>query len=389
MNKQYLVKLIKNFGVFSASFLVTLIGVGILFTGLLSKFSSAEPILNDTILSILIFFLLFVVLPAVAGHYVLLKVNKKEASPLEKPLRFSLISTLVMAIISVFIISFLVKPRFAPYTLQLINEQEFQEEMLAEDEDREVWFKEMLGHRYHVTVEKQFDEAWLYQGDERLLQLTMLGDPDRLLDLWFNESLDSLIVIESRGSVDTDNGYEQITRYYKQTKDSKWQAEILSLKQPGIYSRTRILQYYPLLSKLLLLTNGGDGCGGSGEIWSITGTRENQIQLVESGCADNGNPEYLGFSEEKLIFGARKPNENGSEFPIISKVYTQDPRSGIKQTILEIPDLPRVSSGHLAAENSKDLYLLDFNGRSTSVFMLNLDTHSITSVPDENYFGHD
>lgn len=162
-------------------------------------------------------------------------------------------------------------------------------------------------------------------------------------DFWFVDGDPVIFFIVEPLIPQINSNYEAIAEFtLNATYGQILSQKILYTFEAGMYSGTKIIDYFPQQKILLLETSGGDGCGGWGVIWKLdqAGTRTD-IQKYGGGCSINEKiPQYKGYLEHKLFFESMK--YDATQLPPIpysvDKVYSIDPLSLNKQFLELLPN---------------------------------------------------
>lgn len=155
-------------------------------------------------------------------------------------------------------------------------------------------------------------------------------------DFWYSEKDKILFTVNVLPDYDIYPGSvsEYIARYPKETDAES----VLITFEPGLYSRTKILDYFPEQKFLLLRTQGVDGCGGWGTIWQLNLEGERtDLQKYGLGCAAHRkNPTYFGYHKGKVYFG-KVDREVGEYYDpdtnSIVEIFSIDAITGIRKLI--------------------------------------------------------
>ncbi len=112
--------------IFILTFLATVIINSLFFAGVSSSIQPEKIawLLDSFILSILLCFLLFLGIPSLVSYYVAFKLYRKDKKPQTK---FALLITFIFAVLFFIFFKTAMQPKFAPYTLYEISEDEFAE----------------------------------------------------------------------------------------------------------------------------------------------------------------------------------------------------------------------------------------------------------------------
>lgn len=289
-----------------------------------------------------------------------------------------LIVAATFIVISVFIMV-ITQPRFAPYALKIVSDDFFE----VTHTTPIIESVNSSGQNLEIR-KKDFDIAWISEDMKQQIFVPMIDDIQSIRDFWYDKDSSTLFVVESKGEYWS--RYEQITRYTYVEKDEEWRAKILFFKNIGLYASTKILKYYPSSDTLLLNSSGGDGGGRGGEIWLLNDYGKQSIQLF----SNPGTVDYLGFNGDKLYFANSKVN-NPEESATYTSIYSQDPLTRVKRTIIDSSELPPVDLGHFSDPDSEVLYLLRTSSPDslTKVYTLNINSEELEPIPSDQYFGHD
>lgn len=300
--------------VFVGSFILSLILAYIFFVGIFSRLpqDKVSSLFNNAIFSFTLFAAFFLVIPALFAYWVTFewkKLDQVDTGKSFSPVKFSLLATLILTVIFLGLFSLVMQPKFEPYAFREIAPGElttpapYQQRVVAE--------RIIDGVKYQLVKEEDIsDSVSLYRIDDKTEHVESVyvnlpiffrheGNNNAF---WYDQTSKTTFVINRSGFGKSE--YEETTSYTIK-KSGAINKKLLLFKGVGFYAGSSILKYYPSHRELLMVTSGGDGCGGGGKVWFLsTSGSQTTVQEFESGCANTGkNPDYIGFSGKLLVFG--------------------------------------------------------------------------------------
>lgn len=344
---------LKEASIFAIVFIATVVVIGVLFGSIASRISTetlnnltAQPI--NQALPILLAIWAVVIFPSLIAYWLAFKVYKRNIVETEVPtikkhrVIFTIIATPTLVAIILLSIKFLAPPAFAPYSLHSVSESELRPPLPTPTPPAyEILRRKTDNADIEYKIISKDDALWLYKEEDKLWSQPLLLKKQFLRDFWYDSNSNQLFLVEAverkDEEVSPDEGSEQISVY--SATESELTTKTLLLHNPGIYSGSRILNFYPDLEKLLFNTLGGDGCGGWGKIWTLKEEGiQTTIQEHATGCAKPELPRYLGFNGKLLIFTTDKivsPDDFYIHDPVILNIFTIDPLTLEKKIVVE------------------------------------------------------
>lgn len=343
---------LKELCIFAVSFLLTVVIIGLLFGGIISRIPTETlnnlPLeLPNQALPVLLLLWAVVILPSLVAYWSAFKlykrnINETEVAAVRKHrVIFTIIATPILVATAMFSIKVLAPPVFAPYTLHSVSESELRPPIPTPTPPA---FETILRKADNADIEYKIiskdDALWLYKEEDKFWSQPLPLKKQFLRDFWYDSNSNQLFVVETVEGKDEERSQgeinEQISVY--SPTENQLTTKTLLLHNPGIYSGSRILNFYPDLGKLLFNTRGGDGCGGWGKIWTLEEGIQKTIQEYATGCAEQKLPRYLGFNGKLLIFTTNKivsPDDFFIQDPIILSIFTMDPLTLEKKIVVE------------------------------------------------------
>jgi hypothetical protein len=161
---------------------------------------------------------------------------------------------------------------------------------------------------------------------------------DQTKDFWYDDDNSKLFTIDTI-LPQSDEDYEAINIYHFEDHVQLHTVNNIYVGKAGLYSSTRILDYYPQVQTLLLITEGGDGCGGGGGVWTLNeNSVRHDIKNFGMGCGVSvEKPVYIGYFKGLIYAGLVQKAEN---LPIpeeyeITKIISINPLTGFQMTVTE------------------------------------------------------
>lgn len=348
---------LKELGIFAVSFLLTVVIIGLLFGGIISRIPT-ETLNNlplqipSQALPVLLLLWAVVILPSLVAYWTAFKLYKRnihetEVAAIRKyRVIFTIIATPVLVAAVMFSIKVLSPPAFAPYTLHSVSEGELRPPPPSPTPPSyEILLKKADNTGVVYKIISKDDALWLYKEEDKLWSQPLPLKKQFLRDFWYNTSSNTLFVVEALETKDetnsTSEGEEQIASYF--IRNEQIETKPILVHNPGLYSGTRILNFYPSLERLLLTTSGGDGCGSWGNVWMLNkDSTKQEVQEYAGGCLRPELPRFLGFNGTVIIFATYKPLAPEEYFDIwerggnmIAGIFTMDPLTLEKKIVVE------------------------------------------------------
>ncbi|MDO8341471.1 MAG: hypothetical protein Q7T59_05870 [Candidatus Woesebacteria bacterium] len=372
---------------FALTFVVVAVIDVVIFGSLGSRIlvGKLEWVLNNTILLLLIFFWLFIAFPSIVAYYVafVLRKNKikeiveKQGGVVEKTqIKTAIIATVVLGIVMTIIIRWVTTPRFLPYTFHSISENEFNRPsptpIETESQLKILLSKNIDGNDYLLT-DGDTKMVYLYKGQKdkrKVWEQDLPIDENRINDFWFDESSNKFFAIEGRGASIGGDTYEEIEQFT--LSDNEVLKKTIALFKPGVYSGTRILKYYKEKGILLLVTNGGDGCGGGGKIWFTGDSFKQTILEFGEGCVSPDKPRYVGFTNNLLVLTENdKASNDDLENISILKMYTINPLTLERVNLIDESEFPEKMMFARVSDEDTNILILTSLSEATYEFNIN------------------
>jgi len=260
---------------FALTFIVVAVADIFIFSGVFSQIlvGKLEWVLNNTILSLLIFFWMFIAFPSVVAYYVAFvlvknkasEVTEKQGNETEKTqVKTAVIATVILGVAITIFIRWATTPRFLPYTFHPVSESEFNKPTPTPAEAKpqlKILLSKIIDTNDFFLTDGDTKTVFLYKGQEekeKVWTQALPVDENRVKDFWFNEANNKLYTIEGRGPSIGGDTYEELSLFTQSGYEIN--KKTLVLFKPGIYAGTKIINYYKENGRLLLETIGGDGC---------------------------------------------------------------------------------------------------------------------------------
>lgn len=295
---------------------------------------------ENSILSGLFLFWIVLVIPTIISYYLSFKKFAKEERNDKKDSIWAMGSVVVLTTLFVLIMPLINLVSVSPYTLISVDENASTNTAPEASPSSSPDVK-VSESRDNFFLKQSYDDLGnmdLYQkngGRDSLIVQYIPIDPQRLIDFYYDSSNKKLYVVEGRGYDAGGNQYEEIAAYTWSGEDER---KLISKTQlyfaaPGMYSATRILELAG--NDLLLRTSGGDGCGGWGEVWLLTGGKKNSVQEIGFGCGvAKDRPGYIGYHNGKVILYDLDDPEKWDTSPV-SRIFSLDPHTKVTETLLD------------------------------------------------------
>lgn len=186
----------------------------------------------------------------------------------------------------------------------------------------------------------------------------------KVVDFWYDDQTKTLYTIETKDvpASHQEGINNQLYIAYDLSGKAPVPITVLYNDIPGIWSGTRYLDFID--EKLLVLTKGGDGCGGAGSVWLLSESGKKIITEFGSGCAPANLPRYIDYlGDGAFLFFDRSPGalyETSSN--TIEEFYTLD-ASGNRKVLITKDSFPESLYYQLSTEPQGYVFShLEFDG---------------------------
>lgn len=371
---------------FIGSFLVTVLVGIIIFAGFMSQMPQqvSDGFFGNFFLSVSVFFWILVGIPSIVAYFLTFHyLQVGNLLPSRKKAVWGVGLVLFCLILIAAAGKFFLKVRWAPYSLQSINEEE-----LAAPSERGngvVMEKEAGEIVYQLRRDGYKSETLRLYRYNKVEDLVETMDVPRLFrsvggngvtDFWYEEKGNDLWTIE-RNANSSHLFLYQNSSGNREVKGGSVKKKLLANVASGFYAGSTILGFIDSTKELLLSTGIGDGCGGGGTVWAVTtaGVRRD-IQQYESGCANTGKlPDMIGAYKSVLIFASYKKDGNDLE---LTKLYFYNPDNGAEETLITSKELPEdINYAHFTGENKNVVVLSTAVGPENKSYNFDLTSRKI------------
>lgn len=302
------------------------------------------------------------IIPAVVSYRLIFKFDKNQLEEQTgKKLNNKTIAigmTVFLVVILFFVFTKLPAATFEPYTFTTVSDNEFTQPVKI------IATKDINGEKYYLEENKNNTVSLLQKigadkkNDKYLYDLPL--EPTFVTDFWYDSLSGTVFAIENR-NLNFRNRMEQIFKFSFNAKNEQDRIRVLKTASLGVYSGSdRILNYFPQSDSLLMFAAGGDGCGGWGSIWMLTGEISRTLQSFASGCAEKDLPRYVGYDGEFLYFAIFK-SLSSDDYGIdgrLDKLYKMDPLTQ-KETTISVSLPESIISARLSEDNKTILFMTD------------------------------
>lgn len=336
------------------------------------------PFLLNQTFSIVLLFVLFIANPVVLAFWVISKGKKESDENGEEilrnkpPLKMAIFGMIGLSVFVFTLFSLMDRVSLAPYSENSILPDEFSEYKVPEKEG--IVSKTIDDKKYILDFGPDKSSINLYIDDskrvENIIWPSLPINDKRLVDFWFDVKSEILYTIEGRGENIGGDQYEQVEAIIR--VGDKVDIKSLYLGSPGIYAGSRIINYSDSSKTLVILTMGGDGCGGWGELWTLNFSGvKNTLHKLGMGCFEPSLPRYVGiFNQSVLLFNI----EDIEDFQNakVTRIFSLNPFTGNEVILINKPELPEsVTYVTLTSEDTEKPMLILHGDREYKFDLVN------------------
>ncbi|MBI4058937.1 hypothetical protein HY404_01715 [Candidatus Microgenomates bacterium] len=385
--------------IFLAAFIGMVLLDYLLFVGIFSQISHAKAawLMDNILLSLLLFFALFAIIPGTVAYLITFKFHKKEGEnnvavgeePLleenktieknQDTLKFTLVASLILGLVLLFLVKVVLKPQFAHYSLQRIDESEFVEPIPIHE--LAVFSLEENGQlvkltSFSITTNDYFGDLTpimdkkdnIYIGSrDKIVKYSLSSQKseeifsentgETIYNFSLSDAADHLYVTEKPPalSLPADNNSsgmeEKLIIKDVNLKDNS--VRVIGPHQPVYYGNLDYL--FKSSAGDVIASFGGDGCGGYGEIVVYKNSIAKKIAKTGAGCSPDSR--YIGSIKEKnaILLASTVPGFEGgfkSDEKIYDTLYLQNITTGEKEIVF---DLKTIKDGTLILNSTEKM----------------------------------